>query len=96
MSLALAVPLLLLLAACLVVVGPDRSLYERSKLAAYPIGAAFVGSIAILFIVVARGPITIRFYDPASIAAAPCLSTSIDRARPPVSSVASVNGTDCV
>ena len=31
-----------------------------------------------------------------SIAAAPCLSTSIDRARPPVSSVASVNGTDCV
>jgi len=68
-SLALAVPLLLLLATCLVVVGPDRSLYERSKLAAYPIGAAFVGAIAILFIVVARGPITIRFYDPASIAA---------------------------
>ena len=28
-----------------------------------------------------------------SIAAAPCLSTSIERARPPVSSVASVNGT---
>ncbi len=68
MSLVLAVPLLLLLAACIVVVGPDRSLYQRAKLAAYPIGAAFLGAIAILFVVVEQGPITIRFYDPASIA----------------------------
>ena len=67
MSLALAVPLLLLLAACLVVVGPDRTLYKRAKLAAYPVGAAFVGAIAILFVVVARGPIAVRFYDPTSI-----------------------------
>ena len=68
MSLVLAVPLLLLLAACIVVVGPDRSLYERAKIAAYPIGAAFLGAIAILFVVVERGPIIIRFYDSASIA----------------------------
>jgi NADH-quinone oxidoreductase subunit L len=68
-SLSLAVPLLLLLASCLVAVGPDRTLYRRAKLAAYPVGAAFVGAIAILFVVVTRGPITIRFYDPASIAA---------------------------
>jgi NADH-quinone oxidoreductase subunit L len=67
-SLVLAVPLLLLLAACIVVVGPDRSLYERAKIAAYPIGAAFLGAIAILFVVVERGPIIIRFYDSASIA----------------------------
>ena len=68
MSLVLAVPLLLLLAACIVVVGPDRSLYKRAKLASYPIGAAFLGAIAILFVVVEQGPITVRFYDPASIA----------------------------
>jgi NADH-quinone oxidoreductase subunit L len=68
-SLVLAVPLLLLLAACIVVVGPDHSLYRRAKIAAYPIGAAFLGAIAILFVVVERGPITVRFYDPASIAA---------------------------
>ena len=67
MSLALAVPLLLLLAACLIVVGPDRTLYKRANLAAYPVGAAFVGAIAILFVVVARGPIAVRFYDPTSI-----------------------------
>ena len=41
MSLALAVPLLLLLASCLVVIGPDRTLHTRTKLAAYPVGAAF-------------------------------------------------------
>ena len=69
MSLALAVPLLLLLASCLVVVGPDRSLHQRAKLAAYLVGAAFIGAIAILFVVVTRGPITVRFYDPASITA---------------------------
>ncbi len=69
MSLVLAVPLLLLLAACIVVVGPDRSLYQRAKIAAYPIGAAFLGAIAILYVVVGRGPINVRFYDPASIAA---------------------------
>ena len=68
MSLALAVPLLLLLASCLVVVGPDRTLYARTKLAVYPVGAAFVGAIAILWLVATEGPITVRFYDPASIA----------------------------
>ncbi len=68
MSLVMAVPLLLLVAACIVIVGPDRSLYERAKLAVYPIGAAFVGTIAILCIVVTEGPIAVRFYDPASLA----------------------------
>src|SRR3982750_1763440 len=68
MSLVIAVPLLLLIAACIVMVGSERSLYERAKLAAYAIGAAFAGAIAILFTVVADGPITVRFYDPTSVA----------------------------
>ncbi|NWF73062.1 MAG: NADH-quinone oxidoreductase subunit L [Nitrospirae bacterium] len=67
MSLALAVPLLLLVASCLVVIGPDRTLYTRTKLAAYPVGAAFVGAIVILWLVATEGPITFRFYDPTSI-----------------------------
>ncbi len=68
MSLALAVPLLLLIASCLVVIGPDRSLHTRTKLAAYPVGAAFVCAVAILWLVATEGPITIRFYDLGSIA----------------------------
>ncbi|TKB75265.1 MAG: NADH-quinone oxidoreductase subunit L, partial [Nitrospira sp.] len=67
MSLAFAVPLLLLLASCLVVVGPDRTLYKRAKLAAYPVGAAFAGAVAMLWHVATEGPITVRFYDPTSI-----------------------------
>ncbi len=68
MSLALAVPLLLLIASCLVVIGPDRTLHTRTKLAAYPVGAAFVGAIVILWLVATKGPITLLFYDPTSIA----------------------------
>ena len=68
MSLALAVPLLLLIASCLVVIGPDRTLHTRTKLAAYPVGAAFVGAIVILWLVAMEGPITIRFYNLGSIA----------------------------
>ena len=68
MSLALAVPLLLLIASCLVVIGPDRTLHTRTKLAAYPVGTAFVCSIVILWLVATEGPITIRFYDLGSIA----------------------------
>ena len=68
MSLTLAIPLLLLLASCLVVVGPDHTLYTRTKLAAYPVSAAFIGAIVILWLVATEGPITFRFYDPTSIA----------------------------
>ena len=69
MSVVLLVPLLLLVAALIVVVGTDRSLGTRAKIAAYPVGAAFCGAIATLYIVAAQGSITIRFYDPASVAA---------------------------
>ena len=66
-SLVLGVPLLFLLAACFVVIGPDRTLSQRAKLAAYPIGAAFCAAIVTLYLVATQGPITLRLYDPASV-----------------------------
>jgi len=62
------VPLLPLLAAFIVLVGDAGSRHQRAKIAAYPIGAAFLGAIATLWLVATQGPITIRFYDPASLA----------------------------
>ena len=63
----LLVPLLPLLAA-LLVAGSASSRRERARLAAIPMGAAFVGAIVVLYLVTTRGPITIRFYDPAAVA----------------------------
>jgi NADH-quinone oxidoreductase subunit L len=63
----LLVPLLPLLAAFVVAVGPDDTRALRTKIAAYPIGAAFCSAIAILYFVATQGPITLRFYDPASV-----------------------------
>jgi NADH-quinone oxidoreductase subunit L len=68
MSAALLVPLLPLLAALTVVIGSDHSRQMRARVAAWPIGAAFCGAIVTLYVVAAQGPITIRFYDPASTA----------------------------
>jgi NADH-quinone oxidoreductase subunit L len=48
--------------------GNEGSRHQRAKIAAYPIGAAFLGTIATLWLVATQGPITIRFYDPASLA----------------------------
>lgn len=64
----LLVPLLPLLAALIVLIGADHSRQIRAKLATWPIGAAFCGAIATLYVVATQGPITIRFYDPASLA----------------------------
>jgi NADH-quinone oxidoreductase subunit L len=62
------VPLLPLLAAIIVVVG-GRTLRERSaKVGAWPIIAAFLGAITTLALVSSQGPISVRFYDPASVA----------------------------
>jgi len=63
----LFVPFLLLIAACTVLVGTDRSQYTRAKLAAYPIGAAFVGAGATLYLVATGGPIAVQFYDLSSV-----------------------------
>ena len=68
MALVLLVPLLPLMATLLVVVGSETTRHARAKLAAWPIGAAFAGTIATLGIVSAQGPIVFRLYDPASAA----------------------------
>ncbi len=68
MSSMILVPLLPLLAAIIVVVG-GRTLRERSaKVGAWPIIAAFLGAITTLALVSSQGPISVRFYDPASVA----------------------------
>src|SRR3989449_11322909 len=67
-SAVILVPLLPFLAALIVLVGDEGSRHQRAKIAAYPISAAFLGAIATLWLVATQGPITIRFYDPASLA----------------------------
>ena len=67
LSLVLLVMLLPLLAALVVAVGGKASRRTRTMLAAYPIGAAFFCAVATLYLVTTLGPITFRFYDPASL-----------------------------
>ena len=68
MTLVLLVPLLLLAAACIVLFGRGGSEYARAKMAAYPVGAAFLGAAATLYLVTTQGPVSIRFYDLSSVA----------------------------
>ena len=68
MSAVLLVPLFPLLASLIIVVGTDETRSARAKIGAWPIGAAFCGAIATLYVVATQGPITIRFYDPSSLA----------------------------
>jgi NADH-quinone oxidoreductase subunit L len=62
------ITLLPLLAALVVLVGTEGSRNLRAKIAAFPIGATFLGAVVILWLVATEGPIFIRFYDPASLA----------------------------
>jgi len=66
LSPVILVPLLPLLAALIVLVGNEGSRNQRAKIGGVPLGAAFLGAIVTLWFVAAEGPITIRFYDPAS------------------------------
>jgi len=68
MSAVLLVPLFPLLASLIIVAGRDKTRNVRAKIGAWPIGAAFCGAIATLYVVATQGPITIRFYDPSSLA----------------------------
>ncbi len=68
MTLVLLVPLFLLAAAGIVLIGSDGSRHARAKMAAYPIGAAFVGAVATLYQVTTDSPLAIRFYDLSSVA----------------------------
>ena len=67
MSFIILVSLLPLLAAIIVAIGTRGSQTRRAKIAAYPIGAAFLGAIVTLWLVATQGPLTIRFYDPSSL-----------------------------
>ena len=78
-SIVLLVPLLPLLTALLVILGPDRSRHARARLAAYPIGAAFCGAIATLYLVATQGPVSLKLYDPAAPTLAFPLGFYIDR-----------------
>ena len=66
--LMLSVPLFLLLASAIVMFGADTPRFRREKLAAFPIGLAFLGSVLTLYLVTGEGPIIIRFYNPDSAA----------------------------
>ena len=68
MTLVLLVPLLLIAAAGIVLIGPDRTHHARARMAAYPVGAAFLGAVATLHQVATVGPIAIRFYGLSSVA----------------------------
>jgi NADH-quinone oxidoreductase subunit L len=67
-TLVLLVPLFLLAAAGIVLIGSDGSRHARAKMAAYPIGAAFVGAVATLYQVTTDSPLAFRFYDLSSVA----------------------------
>ena len=60
----LLVPLLPLLTALIVVAGRGAAVRNRVKIAVWPLGAAFCGAVAALYVVTTQGPITARFYDP--------------------------------
>jgi NADH-quinone oxidoreductase subunit L len=80
MSAVLLVPLLPLLAALVVGVGGEASHHARAKIAAWPIGLAFCGAIATLYVVATEGPIVLRLYDPiASTVLAVPIGLYIDR-----------------
>ena len=68
MTLVLLVPLFLLVAAAVVLVGPDRTRHARAKIAAYPVGIACLGAVGTLYQVANDGPIEIRFYNLSSVA----------------------------
>ena len=68
LSLVLIVPCLLLAAAGILMIGGETPRFTRAKAAAYPIGLSFLGAIGALALVTSQGPITVRFYNPASAA----------------------------
>ncbi len=64
MSAVLLVPLLPLISALIVGLGSEATRHARAKIGAWPIGAAFCGAIATLYVVASDGSIVLRLYDP--------------------------------
>jgi NADH-quinone oxidoreductase subunit L len=80
MSAVLLVPLLPLITALIVGVGSEATRHARAKIAAWPIGGAFCGAIATLYVVATEGPIALRLYDPiASTVLAVPIGLYVDR-----------------
>ena len=71
MTLVLLVPLFLLAAAAIVLIGADRTRHTRARIAAYPVGIACLGAVGTLYQVASNGPIEVRFYDLSSVASFP-------------------------
>lgn len=68
MSIVMLVPLLPLLGVMIVLMGEPQTQHRRTRLAVLPFAAAFVGSLVTLMVVVSKGAVSLRFYDPSSIA----------------------------
>lgn len=68
MSLAVLAPLLPLLTVMTVLLGESGTQEQRMKVGVLPLMAAFAGSLMTLIVVVSEGPITVRLYDPSSVA----------------------------
>jgi NADH-quinone oxidoreductase subunit L len=66
--LAVLIPLLPLVAALAVLVGEPETQDQRARLGVWPLVASFAFSSLLLVLVASQGAVTIRFYDPASIA----------------------------
>jgi NADH-quinone oxidoreductase subunit L len=66
-TLVLLVPVFLLVAAVVSLVGSHRTRHARARFAAYPVGLAGLGAMGTLYQVASHGPIEIRFYDLASV-----------------------------
>lgn len=68
MSLVVLVPLLPILTAVIVLVGAPESQHGRARLGVLPLAAAFMSALISLVTVTSQGAISLRLYDPFSIA----------------------------
>ncbi|HET7058332.1 MAG TPA: proton-conducting transporter membrane subunit [Nitrospiraceae bacterium] len=68
MSLVVLVPLLPLLASIIVLTAEPETRYERMRLGVLPLVAAFISAVMALVLITSEGAVTVRLYDPSSIA----------------------------
>lgn len=66
--LAILIPLLPLAAVLAVLTGESETDYQRARLAVLPLTASCLLSMLLLVLIATQGAVTIRFYDPTSIA----------------------------
>lgn len=66
--LVILIPALPLLAAMLILMSEPEAQHERATLGVLPLATACATSLLTLFLVASRGAITVRFYDPSSVA----------------------------